>query len=374
MHLTKKLTASGRSNKPNRNQLNDDNVRENKTSYKTSQTAPRSRTKTFIVASDKKNACTRPDKLNFSYKKQTLHYLSKEKNRNSQTYSTNQTSGKKSSLTLNVSSHQEKSHTKENNDSVNFLSKRITAEKPPLPTSSSGKASTGCVLQTYGHSERKSKFPIQNGKKMALQKKKTMFMKNGSCLKYKKELQRDCNRMLNITYNSRSRFNNKENIGEVSSDVEEHCSSKVNEGFINVDWKSIYPVHGSLIKAKPIKKNILIRELLKKDIGLLRETAKLVCTCRDAYRPADKAPLCRFLQQKFNTNSSHCLVHSLIVEDKPQRKTRNSNLILESTSLEPHDNADDSNTSTSTKEKLFFVRHPKKVMLDAYHRQKPEVE
>ncbi|CAI9719511.1 Hypothetical predicted protein [Octopus vulgaris] len=373
LHLTKKTITSCRSNKPNRNQLNDVNVSGNKTNDKTSQTVPLSRTKTCIVATDKKNAGTRPEKLNFNHKKQLPHYLPKEKNTNPQIYSSTPTSGKKSGLTLNARSHQEKLHSKENNDSVNFLAKRKTAEKSTVPTSSSGKTSTRRVLQTYGHSERKCKVPIQNSKKLSKQKKRTMIMKNGTSLKYKKELQRNCKGMLNITNNSRSRFNNKENIREVSSDVGENYPSKVNQGFINVDWKSIYPVHGSLIKAKPIKKNILMRELLKKDIDLLRETAKLVCTCRDAYRPADKAPLCRFLQQKFNTNSSHCLVHSLIVGEKPQRKTRNSDPKLESTSLEPKDNAND-NKLTSTKEKLFFVRHPKKVMLDAYHRQKPEVE
>ncbi|XP_014770187.1 uncharacterized protein LOC106869130 [Octopus bimaculoides] len=373
LHLTKKTITSGRSNKPTRNQLNDVNVSGNKTNDKTSQTVPISRIKTCIVATDKKNASTRPEKLNFNHKKQPPHYLPKEKNPNPQIYSSNPTSGKKSGLTLNTRSRQEKLHSKENNDSVNFLAKRKTAEKPTVPTSSSGKTSTRRVLQTYGHSERKCKVPIQNSKKMSKQKKRTRIMKNGTSLKYKKELQRNSKGILNITNNSRSRFNNKENIREVSSDVGENYSSKVNQGFINVDWKSIYPVHGSLIKAKPIKKNILMRELLKKDIGLLRETAKLVCTCRDAYRPADKAPLCRFLQQKFNTNSSHCLVHSLIVGDKPQRKMRNSDPKLESTSLEPKDNAND-NMLTSTKEKLFFVRHPKKVMLDAYHRQKPEVE
>ncbi|GAB1600370.1 hypothetical protein Ahia01_000314800 [Argonauta hians] len=298
--------------------------------------------------------------------------ISNANENNSKINSSNQMPGTKSGLSSNLKPRQLTLSSKNNNVPDNILDKPKMVKNSPKLITQKEKSTYRRISLWCGNLDSKGQDRIPSSKKMKPQKEKTVIMKNDAAIKYKKEPIQNGKPMLKITNNSKLKHNNKENIQETCNEVSENCSSKVNQGFINVDWKSVYPVHGSLIKAKPIKKNILVREQLKKDISLLRETAKLVCTCRDAYRPADKAPLSRFLQQKFNTNSSHCLVHSLILRDKTPRNMFSNSHNFNVSSLSLGNNTLDNGAIPLDKEKLFFVKHPKKVMLAAYHRQRPK--
>ncbi|XP_041360668.1 uncharacterized protein LOC121376928 [Gigantopelta aegis] len=116
---------------------------------------------------------------------------------------------------------------------------------------------------------------------------------------------------------------NNNSISEDPSDTESHqrvdnISSRSCLGNEAEDAESVYPIHGSPMKNKPIETNILERETHQIDDSRTKATVgKLPCMCRATVscEPGQEEPLKQQLKMKFFLSSKHCPVHS---DDKPR--------------------------------------------------------